>query len=141
MYKGFSQSRHRGQLTRQINVAPPPDLDAILANVLLARASFPIKYLGLLLTPRRLKKLYFQPLFDKVAGNLSTWNARNLTQAGRASLVKFVLSSQLVYLLTVICLPFNGHQAHKGGSPRSGQVTKKIPLGRRQSHHGRQVQG
>jgi hypothetical protein len=48
------------------------DLDAILANLPLARASFPIKYLRLPLTPQRLKKLDFQPLFDKAAGKLST---------------------------------------------------------------------
>lgn len=33
---------------------------------------------------------------------MSAWNGRNLTQAGRATLVKSVLSSQPVYLLTVI---------------------------------------
>jgi hypothetical protein len=78
------------------------DFDTNLANLPLARASFPIKYLGPPLTYWRLKKLDFQPLFDKAVGKLSTWNARNLTQAGRASLVKSVLSSQPVYLLTVI---------------------------------------
>jgi hypothetical protein len=78
------------------------DLDAILANLPLTRASFPLKYLGLPLTPRRLKRINFQPLVDKVAGKLSTWNDRNLTQAGRACLVKSVLSSQPVYLLTVL---------------------------------------
>jgi hypothetical protein len=80
------------------------DLDAVLANLLLTRASFPIKYLGLPLTPRRLKKIDFQPLVDKAAGKLSTWNGRNLTQAGRACLVKSVLSSQPVYLLTMLKL-------------------------------------
>jgi hypothetical protein len=78
------------------------DLDAVLANLPLARASFPIKYIGLPLTPRRLKKIDFQPLVDKAAGKLSTWNGRNLTQAGCVYLVKSVLSSQPVYLLTVL---------------------------------------
>jgi hypothetical protein len=78
------------------------DLDTILANLPLTRASFPIKYLGLPLTPRRLRKIDFQRLVDKAAGKLSTWNGRNLTQAGRASLVKSVLSSHPVYLLTVL---------------------------------------
>jgi hypothetical protein len=78
------------------------DLDAALANLPLTRASFPIKYLGLPLTPRRLKKIDFQPLVDKASGKLSTWNGRNLTQARRACLVKSVISSQPAYLLTVL---------------------------------------
>ena len=37
-----------------------------------------------------------------VAGKLKAWRGRNLTQAGRVVLTKYVLSSQLVYLLTII---------------------------------------
>jgi hypothetical protein len=42
---------------------------------------------------------------DKAAAKLSGWNGRNLTRAGRVSLTKSVLSSQLVYLMTVIKTP------------------------------------
>jgi hypothetical protein len=41
------------------------DLDSILANLPVSHATFPLKYLGLPLTPRRLWKLDFQPLIDK----------------------------------------------------------------------------
>jgi len=78
------------------------NVDNILANLPVARAAFPIKYLGLPLTVRRLRKIDFQPLIEKAAGKLSTWQGRNLTQAGRVSLTKAVLSSQLVYLLTAL---------------------------------------
>ena len=78
------------------------NLDNILANLLVARAAFPIKYLGLPLTVRRLRKIDFQPLIEKAAGKLSTWQGRNLTQAGRVYLTKMVLSSQPVYLLTAL---------------------------------------
>jgi hypothetical protein len=81
------------------------DLDSILANFPVSRATFPIKYLGLPLTPRRVKKLDFQPLLDKAVGNLSAWNGRNLTQARRVCLTKSVLSSQPVYQLTVLKPP------------------------------------
>ena len=81
------------------------DIEPILANLPVARASFPLKYLGLPLTPRRLCKLDFQPLIDKAAGKLSTWKGRNLTQAGRACLTKSVLSSQPVYLMTALKPP------------------------------------
>jgi hypothetical protein len=81
------------------------NISSVLADLPVSQAVFPIKYLGLPLTPRRLKKLDFRPLVDKAAGKLSTWNGRNLTQAGRVCLVKSVLSSQPVYLLTVIKPP------------------------------------
>jgi hypothetical protein len=67
-----------------------------------ARAHFPIKYLGLLLSTRRLRKVDFQPQIDKATSKLSAWYGRNLTQACQVSLTKSVLASQLVYLLTVI---------------------------------------
>jgi hypothetical protein len=81
------------------------DLDSILSNLPVARAAFPLKHLGLPLMLRHLKKLDFQPLMDKAAGKLSSWNGRNLTQAGRVCLTKSVLSSQSIYLLTVINPP------------------------------------
>jgi len=58
------------------------NIEPILAILPVARASFPLKYLGLPLTPRRLRKMDFQPLIDKASGKLSTWNGKNLTQAG-----------------------------------------------------------
>lgn len=78
------------------------NLDNVLANLPVTRAHFPIKYLGLPLLTKRLRKVDFQHQIDKVASKLSTWYGRNLTQAGRVSLTKSVLSSQLVYLLTMI---------------------------------------
>lgn len=53
----------------------------------------------------RLRKVDFQPLADKAAGSLLGWRGRNLTNAGKVTLTKSVLSSQPVYLLTVINAP------------------------------------
>jgi hypothetical protein len=58
-----------------------------------------VRYLGLPLSVRRLKKVNFRPLMDKATGKLSFWAGHNLTQAGRASLTKSVLSSKPVYFL------------------------------------------
>lgn len=44
----------------------------------------------------------FWPLVEKVAAKVSGWYGKHLTQAGRVSLTKSVLSLQLVYLLTVL---------------------------------------
>jgi hypothetical protein len=78
------------------------NLDDVLADLPMARATFLIKYLGLPLSIRRLKKIDFLPLLEKSASRISGWHGRHLTQAGRVCLTKAVLSSQPVYLLTAI---------------------------------------
>ena len=74
----------------------------ILSGFPVIRTSFPIKYLGLPLAVRRLRKLDFQPLVDKATAGLSGWHGRHLTPAGRNCLAKSVLSLQSVYLLTIV---------------------------------------
>ncbi|WVZ72900.1 hypothetical protein U9M48_021288 [Paspalum notatum var. saurae] len=81
------------------------NLDEILLGFPASRASFPIKYLGIPLTVARLKKVDFQFLLDKVRSKLTSWHGRNLTLAGRLTLVKSVLSSQPVHTLTAVIVP------------------------------------
>jgi hypothetical protein len=45
----------------------------ILQNMPAMRASFPMKYFGLPLSALRLKCVNFQPLKDKMASKLVTW--------------------------------------------------------------------
>jgi mannosylglycoprotein endo-beta-mannosidase len=78
------------------------DLHSLLLDLPVTRTSFPLRYLGLSLSVRSLKKVDFQPLMDKATRKLSVWAGRNLTQAGRVSLTKSVLSSQPVYFLTAV---------------------------------------
>jgi hypothetical protein len=81
------------------------NLDDILSNLPVARTAFPLKYLGLPLTPGQHKKLDFQPLMDKAAGknvNLE-WQEPNSSRQGLPRQIS--ASSQPVYLLTVINLP------------------------------------
>ena len=78
------------------------DLQALLAGLPIKRSTFPIKYLGLHLSPRRLRRVDLQPFMDKVANKLSAWHSKKLTQAGRVTLTKSVLSAQPVYLLTAL---------------------------------------
>ena len=102
------------------------DIEPILAILPVARTSFPLKYLGLPLTPRRLRKLDFQPLIDKASGKLSSWNGRNLIQAGRVCLTKSVLSSQPVYLMTALKPPKEVlWRSTRSASASSGLATKQ----------------
>jgi len=78
------------------------DLERVLAPFPAKRVAFPFKYLGLPLTIHRLRRVDFQPLIDKVAGRLSSWQGRLLSIAGRNTLVKAVLSSQPIYFLTAL---------------------------------------
>ena len=65
----------------------------------------PLKYLGLPLSMNRLKRVDFQPWIDKVSAKLSTWSGKNLSAAGRLTLVNVVLTSQVTYLLLALIPP------------------------------------
>jgi hypothetical protein len=81
------------------------DLTSILAAFPASRAAFPIFYLGLPLSLGRLKRVDFQPLVDKASSKLANWMGKFFTTAGRATLVKAVLSSQPVYYLSALNAP------------------------------------
>ena len=90
------------------------DLDHILQSMPAARASFPVKYLGLPLSVWQLKHVDFQYLEDKAAGKLVTWEGQNITTIGRETLVKSVISSQAVYSITPLIVPPNSlHNLNK----------------------------
>nr|CAB3475793.1 unnamed protein product [Digitaria exilis] len=70
-------------------------ISIILRTLPVKQAAFPVKYLGLPLHVKRLKRIHFQPLVDKAAMKMSTWQRKHFTQAGRVCLAKTVLSAQL----------------------------------------------
>jgi hypothetical protein len=59
------------------------DLEDILHGIPAKRESFPIRYLGLPLTVRCLKRGDIQHLEDKCAGKLPTWNGKYITTVGQ----------------------------------------------------------
>ena len=81
------------------------DLDAILHSFPATRTSFPMKYLGLPLSVTRLKRIHFQSLEDRVAARLRPWVGKHVTMAGRTVLVKSVLTSVVIYFITVLDVP------------------------------------
>nr|ABA94305.1 retrotransposon protein, putative, LINE subclass [Oryza sativa Japonica Group] len=78
------------------------DLTDVLEGLPAMMASFPLKYLGLPLVLGRLRKTNLQPVFDKILGKVASWRGKNMGAAGRATLVKSVLSAQPIYLLTAL---------------------------------------
>jgi hypothetical protein len=67
--------------------------------------SFPCRYLGLPLHIKKLRKLDYLPLLEKVGGKLPGWKGKLMTKASRAQLVKYVLTSIVSYHATVFPLP------------------------------------
>ncbi|KAL0331616.1 UNVERIFIED_CONTAM: hypothetical protein Sangu_1707100 [Sesamum angustifolium] len=65
----------------------------------------PVKYLGVPLISSRLTMADCKPLIDKLDSRIAGWNHLNLTYAGRAQLIKSVLSSLHSYWASVFILP------------------------------------
>lgn len=68
-------------------------------------AQFPITYLGLALSTRRIPKSHLQPIIDKVAVRLPLWQGPLMPRSTRLILIKTVLTSIPVYVLMAEKLP------------------------------------
>ena len=71
----------------------------------LTQGSLPVKYLGLPLSSRRLGRIGYQPLLDKVRQRISSWTARHLSFAGRLQLLQSVIYSIINFWAAVFPLP------------------------------------
>ena len=65
---------------------------------------FPTKYLGVPLSLKKLSKKDLQPLVDKMNDRLPSWKSRLLSKAGRAVLIKSVLSAIPMHTAMVVDL-------------------------------------
>lgn len=81
------------------------NLDNVLHAFPAVRSSFPMRYLGLPLSVKRLKRIHFQHLEDKIACKLPPWQGRHVAVAGRTVLVKAVLTAIAIYHLTPLDIP------------------------------------
>jgi hypothetical protein len=81
------------------------DLQDVLQPFPAALTTFPMRYLGLPLSLTRLKRVHLQYLEDKVAGKLVPWLGKHTSMAGRNILVKAVLTSVVIYFITVLEIP------------------------------------
>ena len=64
---------------------------------------FGVAYLSLSL--KKLTKEHIQPIIDKIADQLLSWNGDLMTRAGRRIQVQFVLTAMLIYLAMAIDFP------------------------------------
>jgi hypothetical protein len=79
---------------------------------------FPMKYLGVPLHYKKLRKEDLQPVIDKILKKAAGWRGRLLNYAAKLELVRSVLASIPLYLLSVIKFPkwaitlINSQMAH-----------------------------
>jgi hypothetical protein len=66
---------------------------------------FPCRYLGLPLHLKKLRKVDFLPLIEKVGGKLLGWKGKLMSKAARAQLMKSVLTTVVTFHATVFNLP------------------------------------
>lgn len=71
----------------------------------IAIGSFPFTYLGCPMNYGRMKKSYFDDLVGKIKKRVMSWHSKLLTYGGRYVLIKSVLQSLPVYLLSAMNPP------------------------------------
>ncbi|KAJ9542514.1 hypothetical protein OSB04_029020 [Centaurea solstitialis] len=83
-----------------------PDVKAaILHSLPLQPGTFPIRYLGVPLSPTCLQVSDFSPLIDKVRGRIHNWKSKFLSFGGRKQLIQSVLHSMQLYWMMVFLIP------------------------------------
>jgi hypothetical protein len=82
-----------------------PQLDQILEGFPAPLREFPYCYLGCPLHPKKLRKIDFLPLIEKVGGKLPSWKGKLMSKAARAQLVKSVLTAVITHHATIFNLP------------------------------------
>lgn len=68
-------------------------------------AEFPITYLGMPLSNKKLNKAHFMPLIQKIENRLPKWKAAMLSLGGRLTLVNAVMSAIPIYMMQTFMLP------------------------------------
>ncbi|KAJ1690173.1 hypothetical protein LUZ63_014328 [Rhynchospora breviuscula] len=83
--------------------------DTLVAEMAIAMgcrpATFPIKYLGLSLSDKRLRKSDYFPLIDRIRTKLASWSAGLLSYAGRLVLVNACLTAMPLFFMSAFLVP------------------------------------
>lgn len=78
-----------------------PSLGKVISNVLeISKGTLPCKYLGIPLDKGRRTSKLWDNLVDRIKSRINTWKGKWLSSAGRATLVRSVLSAMPIYQLS-----------------------------------------
>jgi hypothetical protein len=92
--------------SKHISVARKRNL---LASSGFKEGVWPCTYLGVPLYTGRLMKYMFEPMMDKIQKKLAGWKGRLLSFGGKITLIKHVLCSMPIHILSVLNLPKGIH--------------------------------
>ncbi|KAJ9536655.1 hypothetical protein OSB04_un000128 [Centaurea solstitialis] len=84
---------------------PDDTKSAILGLLPFNAGTFPIRYLGVPLSPSRLRVIDYHGLVEKVTKRIHNWKVKALSFAGRKLLISSVLQSMQLYWMSVFLLP------------------------------------
>lgn len=77
-----------------------------ILNILgMSRGEFPVKYLIVLLTTRKLRYSEYRGLVDKLTTRVSHWSSKTLSYAGRLQLINSVLINMQSYWGQIFVFP------------------------------------
>ncbi|XP_021866848.2 uncharacterized protein [Spinacia oleracea] len=79
--------------------------DQLVSLLGIAKGTFPIRYLGVPLTTRKLSYNECKPLIEKTVTRIKGWSARFLSYAGRLQLIKSVLFGVQLYWCQIFVMP------------------------------------
>ena len=80
---------------------------AILLDTGLSEGSFPVRYLGVPLSPHRLLASQFTPLLQNLKSAVQAWMGKKLSYAGRLELLHSVLYGMVNFWLSIFPVPSN----------------------------------
>jgi hypothetical protein len=75
------------------------------------RVTFEAKYLGLPTPEGRMKAEKFQAITERLMKRCSAWDEKNLSSAGKDTLIKSVAQAIPVYVMSIFILPGKVHEA------------------------------
>lgn len=78
---------------------------ALAEAVGIAHGSLPVRYLGVPLSSKKMKKPDFQPLLDKISARFNSWTVRHLSFGGRFQLIQAVIYSTISFWASIFILP------------------------------------
>ena len=84
-----------------------PDIQAsVMADLLgFRRGTFPTRYLGLLLDPKKINMATLQPFLERITSKLHSWTVKCLSFAGKVKLIYSVIYGMLNFWSSVFVLP------------------------------------
>ena len=106
MYEMMSGLKINFNKSEVIIVNDDSELGSVYADLFNCQVgAFPIKYLGVPVSPSRLHLSDWTPLIDKSMKRLDVWKGETMSTAGRATLIESCLNNSPMYQMSAYLLP------------------------------------